>query len=397
MTDLPYRLCLCLALVCLVFTPAAWACDKHAHAAPRAHADTTLPSASDTQEDLHVYLLIGQSNMAGRAKVPEDMAGVIDRCYLLNDKNEWVPAKNPLNLYSTIRKGEGMQKLGPGYSFAKAMLEANPDIKIGLVVNARGGSKIEQWLGKSKYYWGIRGRAKAAAKTGVIKGVLWHQGESNSNNPDDYLEQLKSLIANLRSDLSNTDLPFVAGQVTNKPPLKINEVIATLPEHVHGTAVVSSESLKTTDRWHFDTDSQIELGKRYAKQMLALQEQQQDEDKPQPPKDIEFIDPHVHAMSLKDGGLEAVIDWMDRNNIERCIISPLDHKGSRAYTEEEKEKRNALFAKHKGRIDRMCLIEPGDFETVDEAVAELSGRSPKARSRWASTTAKAWSLMTRKT
>lgn len=366
MSHLPSRVVLWLLACCVFSVGDATACEKHAAAAQQTQVKTEAPA-----EDLHIYLLIGQSNMAGRATVLAEMAGVIDRCYLLNDKNEWVPAKNPLNLYSTIRKGEGMQKLGPGYSFAKAMLEADPDIKIGLVVNARGGSKIEQWLGKSKYYFGIRGRAKAAMKTGTIKGVIWHQGESNSGNPDDYMDQLKALIGNLRSDLGDTDLPFVAGQVTNTPPLKINDVIATLPKHVHATAAVSSEGLKTTDRWHFDTDSQIELGHRYAKEMLKLQAELEKADKPKPPKDMKFIDPHVHAMSLKEGGLDAVIEWMDRNNIERCVVSPLNHKGSRAWTTEEKAKRNALYAKHKGRIDRMAVIDAGEVETVDEAIAIL--------------------------
>ena len=346
-------------------------CQKHTHVTTT--QTQTLSKAATgydgPKEDLHVYLLIGQSNMAGRAKVPDDIAGVIDRCYLLNDKNEWVPAKNPLNLYSTIRKGEGMQKLGPGYSFAIKMLEANPDISLGLVVNARGGSKIEQWLGKTKYYFGARGRTKAAMKSGTLKGILWHQGESNNGNPDGYLDKVKALIGNLRGDFEDTDLPFVAGQVNNVPA--INEQIAKLPGAVHHTAYVKSEGLTCTDRWHFDTKSQIELGHRYAEQMLKLQAEAENEEKAQPPKDIKFIDPHVHAMPLKEGGLDAVIDWMDRNNIERCIVSPLNHKGSRAWTDEEKKKRNEIYAKYKDRIDRMAIIDAGEVDTVEEAVAIL--------------------------
>lgn len=206
-------------------------------------------------------------------------------------------------------------------------------------------------------------------KSGTLKGILWHQGESDNGAPEGYLDQLKTLIANLRSDLGETDLPIVAGQINNAPP--INDQIAKLSETVHSAAFVPSEGLTTTDRWHFDTESQIELGNRYAKQMLKLQAEAKEKDKPAPPKDMKFIDTHVHAMALKEGGLDTVVDWMDRNNIERCIVSPLDHKGSRAYTDEEKLKRNELFAKHKGRIDRMCLIEPGDFEAVDQAVAYL--------------------------
>ncbi|MFK7789870.1 MAG: sialate O-acetylesterase [Phycisphaeraceae bacterium] len=224
------------------------------------------------KENLHVYLLIGQSNMAGRAKVPEEMSGVIERCYLLNDKNQWVPAKNPMNLYSAIRKGEGMQKLGPGYGFALAMLEANPDINIGLVVNARGGSKIEAWESKAKYYLTSRDRTKAAMKTGTLKGVLWHQGESNASKHATYLEQLKTLVGNLRSDLGDKDLPFIAGQVRPTDGMKpINAEIAKLPSVLLNTGCAKSEGLTTFDGTHFDAKSQVELGQRYAQQMLELQ------------------------------------------------------------------------------------------------------------------------------
>jgi hypothetical protein len=273
MTKLRHHIDLCLILACLLAAPTAFASEN----------EPVDQAAGQTaqKEKLHIYLLIGQSNMAGRAKITEDVAGVIDRCVLLNDKNEWVPAKNPLNLYSTIRKGEGMQKLGPGYGFAKAMLQADPDSKIGLVVNARGGSKIEQWLGKeAKYYKLALQRARAAQATGTIKGILWHQGESNSSKPEAYLDQLKALIANLREDLGDEDLPFVAGQVNNTPVLKINDVIASLPKAVPNTAAVSSKGLKCYDRWHFDTDSQIELGKRYAAAMIKLQAKPEPKDKP---------------------------------------------------------------------------------------------------------------------
>lgn len=322
-------------------------------------------------EDLDIYLLIGQSNMAGRAPIPEEATGPIDRCWLLNAEGKWEPASNPLNIHSTIRKGEGMQKLNPGYSFAKRMLEANPDRHIGLIVNARGGSKIEQWLGKSKYYWGIRGRAKAFKGTGRIKGVLWHQGESDSGNPDNYLAQLKTFIATLRGDLEDPNLPFVAGQITNAPPMQINDEIAKLPDTVHLTAVASSEGLKTYDRWHFDTESQLLLGERYAEAMLQLQQERAKIPVAMPPQDLQPIDVHVHAHAVDPEGLDRVARWMEARNIEKCIVSPLDHKGSRAYTEEERAQMLANYKRYEGRIYRMALIEPGDYATAEEAAEVL--------------------------
>lgn len=319
-------------------------------------------------ENLHLYLLIGESNMAGQAEIPEDVGAIIDRCYLLNDKNEWEPARNPLNQYSSIAKGEALQKLGPGYGFVRKMLEQNKDINIGLIVNAHDGSKIDEWLGKSEFYWGARKRAKAAMNYGTLKGVLWHHGESDSQSADGYLEKLQSLAGNLRSDLSDGALPFIAGQIHKGP--EINAQIAKLPEVTHAAAFVSAEGLTTTDGTHFDSKSQLLLGERYAQQMIQLQATAI-KSAVKPPADIKFIDPHVHAMSVTPTGLRAVAKWMEERNVERCIVSPLSHKGSRPQNEEERKTMLKNFIPYKGKIDRMCLIEPQEVETVDQAVTIL--------------------------
>lgn len=231
-------------------------------------------SAQDTKVDvpkekLHIYLLIGQSNMSGRAPFTEEEAAAIPRCFLLNGEDKWEPATNPLNRHSTIRKGLGMQKLNPGFTFAPRMLENNPGISLGLVVNAKGGSKIEEWGKGTKFYSEAIRRAKAAQETGTLKGILWHQGESNEGNPDGYLEKLENLVKDLREDLGTPDLPFVAGQVNKLD--SINQQIAELPEKIDSTGFVNSEGLKTMDRWHFDAESIKMLGERYAEQMLKLQ------------------------------------------------------------------------------------------------------------------------------
>ena len=84
----------------------------------------------NSKDNLHIYLLIGQSNMAGRSPFTEADSGIIERCFLLNDKDEWEPARNPLNRYSTIRKSLDMQKMNPGYMFAKEMLSKDKNITI---------------------------------------------------------------------------------------------------------------------------------------------------------------------------------------------------------------------------------------------------------------------------
>ncbi|WP_105042636.1 sialate O-acetylesterase [Rubritalea profundi] len=237
-----------------------------------AQAQDKSPSAySGAKEDLHIYLLIGQSNMAGRAPITKEQEAVITNGYLLNADSQWEPAKNPLNRYSTIRKGLGMQKLNPGYSFAEAMLRAQKGISIGLIVNAKGGSKIGQWKKGTRFYNDAVKRAQEAQKTGTLKGILWHQGESDNGKPDGYIDQLEELVKDLRSELKAPKLPFVAGQVNNAEA--INKQIGQLPKTLPDTGYVSSEGLKAMDRWHFDTKIMLLLGEGYAKEMLKIQQE----------------------------------------------------------------------------------------------------------------------------
>ena len=217
----------------------------------------------------HIYLLIGQSNMAGRAKYSDQEKEVIPSAFLLNNKNEWTGADNPLNRFSTIRKDIKMQKMNPGYYFAKTMLSKQKGISIGLIVNAKGGSKISQWKKGTKFFNDAVSRTKAAMKTGTLKGILWHQGESDQKN-DKYLQALEIFVNDLREALGQGDVPFIAGEIKQGEKL-INDQLNKLPGVLKNTAVVSSKGLKTYDRWHFDNPSVKAFGERYAETMLKLQ------------------------------------------------------------------------------------------------------------------------------
>jgi hypothetical protein len=213
-------------------------------AALYAQTDATAPY-DGPKDKLHVYLLIGQSNMAGRAPFTAEEAGEIERCYLLNGHDKWEPAKNPMNRHSTIRKGLGMQKMNPGYTFAKTLFEKDKAISIGLVVNAKGGTSINQWVKGSEFYNEALRRTRIAQKTGTLRGILWHQGESDAGDAP-YLDKLKALVADLRRDLGEPPLPFVAGQVNDVK--LVNDQIAALPDAVPFTAFAGSEGLRTMDR-----------------------------------------------------------------------------------------------------------------------------------------------------
>jgi peptidoglycan/xylan/chitin deacetylase (PgdA/CDA1 family) len=112
---------------------------------------------------------------------------------------------------------------------------------------------------------------------GVLKGILWHQGESDNDlkKSEEYLEKLKTLVGNLRRDLNAPNLPFVAGEIGyfNKENY-INAITNKLPAEVVHTAVVSAKDLTDKgDQLHFDTPSARELGKRYAVAMKKLEQE----------------------------------------------------------------------------------------------------------------------------
>lgn len=230
---------------------------------------------------LDLYLCIGQSNMAGRGYMLSEDSVIMSNVYLLNGIGNFEEAQNPLNKYSAIRKEMKMQQIGPSYTFSQTVSEAT-NLPLGLVVNARGGSNIDEWLKNSDdtlYQSTIR-RAKQAMEWGEYKAILWHQGESNSSNEKVavYPEQLKSLVGDLRKDLGNDSLYFVAGELAywrgnHKASNAFNKMINTISSFIPYLDVVSAEGLTPLIDYsdpHFDRESQLTLGRRYAEKVLEI-------------------------------------------------------------------------------------------------------------------------------
>ncbi len=199
--------------------------------------------------------------------------------YLLNDKGNFEPAVNPLNRYSTVRKDLSMQRLGPAYGFAKEMTRKTKR-PLGLVVNARGGSSINSWLKGSKdgYYEEALSRIRIAMKQGgVLKAILWHQGEADCSNPEAYKQKLISLVKDLREDLNMPDLPVVVGQISQwnwtkreAGTIPFNQMIKKVSSFIPYSDWVSSKGLgwyKDEKDPHFNTEAQLLLGKRYAEKV----------------------------------------------------------------------------------------------------------------------------------
>jgi len=242
------------------------------------HRSTLIENASEETGNQpgkpEIYLLIGQSNMAGRAEIETQDLDSLDNVLLYTgiSGKEWEKAANPLNKYSTVRKELSMQKLGPGYTFAREMAKHAAGKQIGLVVNAKGGTSIDEWKPGGALYNEAVKRAKAAMKSGTLKGIVWHQGESDVSRSAEYPAKLTELIRMLRNDLGISGLPFVAGQLSeDRPERKVfNDMIIDLPLWLPNTGVVSIEGTSTFDGTHFNSASQRLMGERFAAEMLKL-------------------------------------------------------------------------------------------------------------------------------
>ena len=227
------------------------------------------------KENFYIYILAGQSNMAGRGFVqPQDTVSS-PRVLTLNKNNEWVYAKEPLHYYEPERTG-----LDCGLSFGKKLSRLyGKNITIGLVPCAIGGSSVEQWLGDSTYrnvtlYSNLMKKVKVAMQYGTLKGMLWHQGETNAStvNYKNYKQKLKSFFTKVRDDLGTPDLPIYAGELSSFLNRKTNPFADSVNNdlHVLSATLKNIHVIKTgdltpkSDTVHFDSRSQRMMGERFA-------------------------------------------------------------------------------------------------------------------------------------
>jgi hypothetical protein len=229
--------------------------------------------AGQEKPELQLFLLIGQSNMAGRGAVEAQDREVIPHIQMLNKELQWVPAVDPLHFDKPAIAGVGL-----GRTFAKTLLHADPAVSIGLIPAAFGGTSLDEWKPGDKLYADAVRRTREALKAGKLRAILWHQGEADAGSEEHvntYRTRFANLVKHLREDLNAPDVPVVVGELgefqKGKFTRGLNEQLALIPFVVPHSAFASSAGLiDKGDSTHFNSASARELGRRYALQFLSL-------------------------------------------------------------------------------------------------------------------------------
>jgi hypothetical protein len=220
-----------------------------------------------------VFLLAGQSNMAGRGFVEPQDTIPEDRILSINKNGEIIIAKEPLHFYEPLLTG-----LDCGLSFGKTIIRHLPDsISVLLIPCAVGGSSISQWLGDSTFrnvqlLANFRDKVEIGKRYGQIKGVLWHQGENDATEADIplYRERLQKLLVKFRTIAGNQSLPVLIGELgtfyeDNENCQKINKQIRLYGSTDNNSIIIKTSDLKEKgDKLHFNSESLRILGQRFA-------------------------------------------------------------------------------------------------------------------------------------
>jgi hypothetical protein len=250
------------------------------------------------KSNFYIFLCFGQSNMEGQGTIEAQDLNVnsrfkvfqaLDCPNLGRSKAQWYTAVPPTCQCNS--------KLSPADYFGRTMIANLPDsIIVGIINVAIGGCDIrifdkdiyqdydstykDKWFtskvadyGGNPYKYLID-LAKLAQKDGVIKGILLHQGETNTGQTQ-WPSYVKKIYNDMLSDLSlkAESVPLLAGEMLSVPGSccsSMNSIVDKLPETIPTAHVISSAGCAGQDQAHFNSEGYRILGKRYAIQMLSL-------------------------------------------------------------------------------------------------------------------------------
>ena len=221
---------------------------------------------------IHSFLIIGQSNMAGRGLIADAEPLDTNRGKLKVLRNgRWQIMYRPVNTDRNV-SGTCLAE-----SFAKAYSLDHPDVEVGIIPCADGGTSLDQWQEGSLLFDHAVYMTKLAMRTSHLVGILWHQGESDcaSDLYPLYLKKISAIMEALRKELHAENVPIIVGGLGDflkdrqeNPSLAnypyVNEALVAFAAQTHRTAFASAKGLTSNpDNLHFDHRSLQEFGLRY--------------------------------------------------------------------------------------------------------------------------------------
>jgi len=230
------------------------------------------------KENIRSFLMIGQSNMAGRGEFDEVPPIKNDKCYMLR-MGRWQEMSEPVNPDRAVFGMQYHSGVSLAASFADEFSKYT-NLEVGLIPCADGGTKIELWQPGELLYDHAVMMTKLAMRTSQFSGIIWHQGESNCRylNNSEYRALFLNVMTSLRRDLNAEHLPVIIGELSEKTTWgfgdkvpQMNLLLHELQKELPLCAIASAEGLELKeDGIHFNSASCREFGKRYFEKYKEL-------------------------------------------------------------------------------------------------------------------------------
>lgn len=228
------------------------------------------------------FLLIGQSNMAGRGEFADVEPIVNPNCLMLR-MGRWQKMAEPINPDRDIFKIKYHSGVGLSASFADEYAKYTGE-RVGLIPCADGGTSITQWQPGEILFDHAVMMTRLAMRTSTLGGILWHQGESDCREEESFLayrERFLTMITALRRELGAEELPLLLGELSENicapkwqlgdRPVRFNQMLHELERELPACRVVSAKGLSLKpDGLHFNSVSLRAFGRRYFEALKDL-------------------------------------------------------------------------------------------------------------------------------
>ena len=235
---------------------------------------------------MNSFLMIGQSNMAGRGDFFEVPEIINEKAFMLRN-GRWQPMSEPINPDRSVVYPFGdceyHSGIGLSASFADEYAKYYKE-DVGLIPCADGGTCLDEWLPGELLFDNAVTIAKLAMRTSELTGILWHQGENDAISIDlvnSYYDRFIYMMNTLKQQLGVGDIPIIVGELGSfvskfhngeiKYGHEMNLVLHKIANDYPNCAIASSEGLTCRyDNVHFNSKSYREFGKRYFKEYISL-------------------------------------------------------------------------------------------------------------------------------